>query len=160
MSISIRGARATDAARIAELTAQLGYELSTAAAADRLAGILSRPEHAFWVAEIDGRIVGWLHGLVAHYIDAEPYVMIGGLVVDQAHRGRRVGHALVAEAEAWAGKQGCALVRVSSSEKRTAAHRFYEKLGYTIVKTQHAFAKSLVGDRQEALQALVPRVRE
>jgi GNAT superfamily N-acetyltransferase len=160
MPVSTRAARAADADRIAELTTQLGYELSTAAAAHRLAGILSEPTHAFWVAELDGQVVGFLHAMVAHYIDADPFVMIGGLVVDDARRGQGIGHLLMAEAEAWAATQGCALVRVWSSDKRAAAHRFYEKLGYTMVKTQHAFAKSLAADQEDALQALVPRVKE
>lgn len=145
---------------MAELTAQLGYPLSESAAADRLAGILGREEHAFWVADLGGDVVGWLHAMVAHYMDAEPYVLIGGLVVDSAHRGGGIGRTLLEQAERWAADQGCALVRLSSSSKRTAAHQFYQQLGYTIVKTQHAFAKSLRPGGAAALSALSPAVKE
>jgi GNAT superfamily N-acetyltransferase len=158
MTVSIRPAQSSDASRIAELTAQLGYQLSATAAAERLAGIRAQQDHALWVADLDGHVIGWLHALVAHYMDAEPYVLIGGLVVDAAHRGQAVGRTLVAEAERWAADRGCALVRVSSSSRRTAAHRFYQQLGYTIVKTQHAFAKSLRPDGAATLSALSPVV--
>ena len=158
MPVSIRPAQPSDASRIAELTAQLGYEVSGTAAAERLAGIRTQPDHALWVADLEGHVVGWLHALMAYYMDAEPYVLIGGLVVDAKHRGRAVGRTLVAQAERWAAERGCPLVRVSSSSKRIAAHRFYQQLGYTMVKTQHAFAKALRPDGAAMLSALSPVV--
>jgi hypothetical protein len=39
-----------------------------------------------------------------------------------------------------------------------SAHRFYEHLGYTHIKTQHAFAKSLESDPGKAVERLVPRI--
>lgn len=45
---------------------------------------------------------------------------------------------LVAQAEQWARKQGCSIVRLWSNSVRTDSHRFYEELGYTNMKTQYA----------------------
>jgi len=102
-------------------------------------------------------IVGWIHVLVAEYVESDAAAVIGGLVVDRSHRRSGVGRVLVDAAEAWARQQGCAVVRLWSSSTRTEAHRFYEGLGYTNIKTQYSFAKSLAGTSQD-LRRLVPRV--
>jgi len=55
MAVSIRPARASDADDIARLATQLGYDPEPAAVAARLARILARPDHQFFIAEEDGR---------------------------------------------------------------------------------------------------------
>jgi GNAT superfamily N-acetyltransferase len=67
-------------------------------------------------------------------VDAEAFVLIGGLVVDRNHRRLGIGRELMDRAEAWARERGCSMVRLTSSATRTAAHRFYEDLGYTHIK--------------------------
>ena len=156
--MTIRPGRVSDAPQISRLTSQLGYDLDVAAATERLARILPRPGQQLFVADVDGEAVGWLHAAVADYVDAERYVLIAGLVVDRAQRRTGIGRALMARAEAWALEQGCALVRLTSSATRTAAHRFYEDIGYTNIKTQFSFIKALDGSDRSALRAFVPRV--
>jgi GNAT superfamily N-acetyltransferase len=46
-------------------------------------------------------------------------------------RGRGIGAALMAEAEARARTAGCALVQLTTNRARGDAHRFYERLGFT-----------------------------
>ena len=53
------------------------------------------------------------------------------LAVAAAARGRGVGEALVRGCLATATADGCALVRLSSQEDMTAAHRLYERLGFS-----------------------------
>ncbi|MDR7273254.1 GNAT family N-acetyltransferase [Catenuloplanes atrovinosus] len=91
------------------------------------------PAQLLVVAELDGVIVGTLH-----------LTVIPGL----AHRGRtrglveavriasdRRGQGLGAELMRWtvdeAKRRGCSLVQLTSHGRRTAAHRFYERLGFT-----------------------------
>jgi len=50
------------------------------------------------------------------------------------------------------------VVRLSSNVKRVEAHGFYERAGYTNLKTQYAFAKRVGSIGPEALRALVPDV--
>jgi GNAT superfamily N-acetyltransferase len=157
-TMTIRFGRVADAPQIAQLTTQLGYDLDVAAATERLTRILPRPEQQLFVADVEGRAVGWLHAVVVDYVDAARFVMIAGLVVDRAQRRTGVGRALMARAEAWAGEQGCSLVRLTSSATRTAAHRFYEEIGYTNIKTQFSFIKSLDGSGADPYRAFVPRV--
>lgn len=159
-AITIRSARLSDAAAISSLTAQLGYDLPESDATSRLSRLLSDGRHDFLVAESGALVVGWLHAAVVEYIEVGAFVIVGGLVVDRAHRGQGIGRMLMAEAEGWARAQGCSLVRLWSTSARTAAHRFYEALGYTKVKTQFSFVKSLDPSRREDLSRFVPRVEE
>jgi hypothetical protein len=50
------------------------------------------------------------------------------------------------------------MVRLSSSATRDAAHRFYEGLGYTNIKTQYAFVKPLDAAAAARVPTFVPRV--
>jgi GNAT superfamily N-acetyltransferase len=156
--VTIRAARASDAAAIAQLTTQLGYDLTHADAADRLSRILLRDDQQFFVADLDGRAVGWVHVLLTEYVDAEAFAAIGGLVVDRDHRRAGIGRALVDRAEIWARDRGCSIVRLTSSAARKAAHRFYENLGYANIKTQYSFIKPLDPAAAARVRTFVPRV--
>jgi GNAT superfamily N-acetyltransferase len=158
--MTIRLARASDASDIARLTEQLGYEVEASTVAARLSRILARSDHQFLVAQLDGHTVGWLHAALAEYVESDAFVVIAGLVVDSRHRGRGIGAGLMAHAEEWAKTQGLSIVRVWSSTGRTRAHRFYQKPGYSLIKTQYSFVKALDAAVQEDLKRFVPRVEE
>jgi GNAT superfamily N-acetyltransferase len=157
-AVSIRPARLADADAIAALARQLGYDAAPSAVARRLPRILIRSDQQFLVADHDGRPVGWIHMLVSEYVEADAFVVIGGLVVDREHRQHGIGRRLLEHAEEWAVQQGCSVVRLSSNVKRTGAHAFYQRVGYAILKTQHSFAKSVGAGGQDALRAFVPDV--
>jgi GNAT superfamily N-acetyltransferase len=156
--ISIRAAKTSDADAVVRLLGQLGYDATVADIAARLARILTRSDHRFVVAEADDLIVGWIHASVSEHIDSAACVLIEGLVVDRAQRGRGIGRVLLDDAEAWARTIGCSLVRLRSTDARTEAHQFYQHLGYTKVKTQHSFAKAVNAEGQQLIARLVPRV--
>ena len=122
MVTSVRTATLSDAADVVDLTAQLGYDVDFAAVRARLARILERLDQRFFIAEIGGRAVGWLHAAAWEYIETHAFVVVAGLVVDRKHRKRGIGRALMAHAEAWAAEQGSAVVRLWSSSARTDAH--------------------------------------
>jgi GNAT superfamily N-acetyltransferase len=158
MGTSIREARISDAAAIANLTAQLGYEVDTTSIASRLARILDRRDQQFVIAECDDLPIGWLHEAVSDFVETGTFVTIAGLVVDREHRRQGIGGLLMAHAERWAAEKGCAVVRLWSSAARTDAHRFYARLGYTIVKNQYSFAKCVGEGDVIDLEALTPRI--
>ena len=158
MTASVRVARISDAEDIVTLTAQLGYEVELVSLRERLRRVLGRPEHQLIVAELEGRTVGWLHAAVWESIEADPFVVIRGLVVDRNHRRQGVGRLLMEHAERWALAQGCHVVRLSSSSVRTEAHRFYEHLGYEKLKVQYSFAKPVGPSHAADLRQFVPRV--
>jgi predicted N-acetyltransferase YhbS len=156
--ITIRSARVSDAKAINILTKQLGYDTESNAVAARLSRLLARRDQQFLVAAHGGRAVGWIHMIVAEYVEADAFVVIGGLVVDREYRKQGIGRRLVAHAEEWAVANGCSFVRLSSSMKRTEAHAFYERVGYTNLKTQYSFAKAVGLAASDALRAFVPDV--
>jgi GNAT superfamily N-acetyltransferase len=155
---AIRIARLDDVTRIVELTAQLGYDVSQEAADERLRRILQRPDDRFLVADDEGAVVGWLHAVVADYLETGPFVVIAGLVVDRTMRKRGIGGALLSAAEQWAVERGCQIVRLWSSAARTEAHRFYERLGYAHIKTQFSFVKSVGTAGPREFAAFIPRI--
>ena len=137
----------SDFKAVCALTNELGYPMLELRMYERLQCVVDRPEHGAFVAERQGAVVGWIHVYVAHIIEApNSYVEIGGLVVDENHRGAGIGRALVAAAEGWARQNWFDDIRVRSASKRTDAHAFYEKLGYQLVKTQMRFQKDLPPD--------------
>jgi GNAT superfamily N-acetyltransferase len=70
---------------------------------------------------------------------------LGGLVVDEGHRGRRIGRLLMETAEAWASARGCEALYVRSNVVRERAHRFYKEMGYDLIKQSCVFLKELGG---------------
>ncbi|HJU83075.1 MAG TPA: GNAT family N-acetyltransferase [Holophagaceae bacterium] len=139
----IRPATPNDAARLAELSGQLGYAVEPAALAPRLSRILSDPDHTLLVAEEAGRVEGWIHAFRTLNLESAGRAEIGGLVVDEAMRSRGLGAALMAAVETWARGLGLAGVRLRSRVQREGAHAFYHRLGYEEVKRQVVLQKPL-----------------
>jgi GNAT superfamily N-acetyltransferase len=157
---AVRTALPADADAVAQLMVQLGYTSAAPTVAARLSRILGRPDHRFLLAETDGRPVGWLHAATWELVEADPCVVICGLVVDRSLRRQGIGRLLMARAEAWAIERGCAIVRLWSSDARTEAHRFYERLGYAHIKTQFSFVKSVDPAKPRDFSGFVPRLIE
>ncbi|HVC08377.1 MAG TPA: GNAT family N-acetyltransferase [Elusimicrobiota bacterium] len=140
----IRRLRKTDFKDAAKLAGQLGYPSTRAAVAKRSSIIAKLPGHAVFVAESSGgRVVGWIHVFPFPILEAEPRMALGGLVVDEAWRGRGIGKLLLAAAEAWSLKRGYSWLRLSSRVERKRAHKFYQRLGYEKIKTSYIFSKKL-----------------
>jgi GNAT superfamily N-acetyltransferase len=139
----VRLARLEDAERLAELSAQLGYPATAGQISARLARIIPDPLQDVYVAEVSGRIAGWIHLLPHSYLEIDELAEVGGIVVDEQYRGRGLGRLLMQQAEDWASQQGFASIYLRSNAKRAAAHKFYQSLGYTNIKTSYSFVKDL-----------------
>jgi GNAT superfamily N-acetyltransferase len=139
----IRRAKIDDANRMAELSDILGYPVSGEAMQRRLTRILKLETHSVFVAERNGEVVGWTHGAEQEMLELECRGEIWGLVVAENERGRGVGRRLVEAAETWARDRGLENMSVRSNIVRSESHPFYERIGYTRHKTQHAYRKTL-----------------
>lgn len=138
-----RRAAPEDAAAIATLSGQLGYPSTDAEVRARLADVVEREDSAVFVTEEAGNVIAWIHVYGIHTLESDAHAEIAGLVVDEAHRNRGIGQALVGAAERWAIEAGYRDIRVRSNVVRERTHRFYEREGYRIVKRQAAFVKDL-----------------
>ena len=130
-SALIRTASPDDAAALAALATEMGYPTTPEAMGARLHRIIPRDDYETYVAERDGRVVGFagvMHGL--SYVYDPPYARLLALVVEPGERGRGTGAALVAAAERWAREHGAAQLHLTTALRREGAHRFYERLGY------------------------------
>jgi GNAT superfamily N-acetyltransferase len=100
------------------------------AAGERLAAAIASERAEVLVAEVDGRVAGFL----TLYDDIESVrfgrrAWIEDLAVDPEQRSRGLGRALLDRAKAWAREHGASHLELDSAFPRTDAHRFYEREG-------------------------------
>ncbi|MGH9864195.1 MAG: GNAT family N-acetyltransferase [Candidatus Acidiferrales bacterium] len=142
--ITIRNAQLSDASQLAPLAGQLGYASTPQQVAARLEGIFAQPEHVVFVAErMSGELAGYVDVFLFRTAASDVRAEIAGLVVGEASRSRNIGRMLMARAEDWARENGCSECGLRSNVIREGAHRFYENLGYRVIKTQKSFRKTL-----------------
>ena len=138
---TIRPATLDDTESIAALSDQLGYPTPPERMRERLALLLPRKDQQLFAAERDGRLVGWLHVAKIEMVESDSFAEIYGLVVRDTERGQGIGPLLVRAAEAWAAAQALPKVRVRCNVVRERTHRFYEREGFAVSKTQKIFDK-------------------
>jgi len=139
----IRVAIAEDAESIAGLSLQLGYKTSKDEMQVRLNDAFIDDQNAIYVAEVDGKILGWIQVAVRQTIESGKYAEITGLVVDKTSRGKGLGRSLVIHAEEWARKSAQQKLRVRTNVIRIEAPLFYRALGFEEIKKQSVFTKQL-----------------
>ena len=147
-SLIVRAISPEDARAVAELSGQLGYEVSVKAISERIVRLSSCTERqvAFVACRDTNRgaeIVGWIEASVMHELQSPSFCLISGLVVSEAQRNLGIGKRLCAEVEAWSRKQGVTTIRVTSRISREGAHRFYLREGFQRIKTWAVFEKML-----------------
>ncbi len=135
----VRAMADADLDRVAALSEQLGYPVARPALRARFHAVRARDDHAAFVAERDGVVVGWIHLHPQVLLETDAYAEIGGLVVDREARRTGAGRRLVERGLAWARERGFARVVVHSNAAREEAHRFYPALGFVRFKTQHVY---------------------
>jgi GNAT superfamily N-acetyltransferase len=140
----VRKARSADAARIAELSGELGYPAAAKDISQRMRRLKAAAPNALFVAESPAAgIVGWAHVSVTHLVEQGTRAELNSLIVAEGQRSLGAGSKLLAVAEAWAREHGGPSMSVRSNVVRERAHAFYEREGYEHYKTQKAFRKNL-----------------
>jgi len=135
--VMVREGRAGDTAALTALLAQL-FAIETDFAVDPesqargLALLRDRPDAVILVAEAEGRVVGMCTvQLTASTARGGLSAGIEDVVVDRAWRGRGIGRALLAGAEAWARGRGAVRLALLADETNLPALDFYDRLGFT-----------------------------
>ena len=142
LGTSVREALPADAPRITALAGQLGYEVPQQHVERQLRRM--NEERTIFVAVVPrAGVVGWIGVALREGVIDSGRADIEGLVVEDEYRGNGIGRLLVETAEAWARRRNCSSMRLVSNVVRERAHEFYKRLGYSVIKTQHAFKKSL-----------------
>ncbi|MGD2147917.1 MAG: GNAT family N-acetyltransferase [Anaerolineae bacterium] len=140
----IREFSVQDGAQIAALAGQLGYRIREDQARTRLDRIGHDPVQALFVTESEsGAVIGWVHIHRTDRLLGDPVCEIGGIVVDEGHRGMGVGGLLLQRSEEWARNAGCSTVKAGSNIERQRSPAFYRGAGYSLVMRQNVFVKEL-----------------
>ena len=144
-TLRVRVIAREDAAAVAELCVQLGYEASQVEIEERITALLSNAENQIALVACRGtEVLGWIEASIVRHMQSAPHALIGGLVVKDGVRGLGVGKRLCAEVETWSRNKGLTVVRVTSRSSREGAHRFYLREGYRQTKTSAVFEKVLL----------------
>lgn len=143
MSITIRAMQPEDAVAVNRLSAQLGYPHPVAETLTRLSQMLRNEKDHLLVATDEAGVIGWIHVYKTLWLESGAFAEIAALVVDEQHRGKRVGELLVEAAKAWCIAQGCPRLKVRSNVVRTRAHQFYRKAGFKETKESKVFEMDL-----------------
>ncbi len=142
--MDIRPARIEDAAGVAKLLDQLGYDRTVEMVRRVIRASASDPESTILVAFMaDKQIAGCLQMVFTRRLAEGDRGEIASLVVDADRRSKGVGARLVQAAVDRLRAQGVANLRVRCNVKRERAHRFYERCGFRVAKTQTVFDRPL-----------------
>ena len=137
----IREAKPADAPRLVELIRQLGHDIDEKSVRRNL-GKLKKAGELPLVSTLGRKVVGLIgRHLMVTVHRAAPVGRIPVLVVAEEARGQKIGRLLVDAVERWCRDQGCALIEVTSNDRRAEAHAFYRHLGYE--RTSIRFFKRL-----------------
>lgn len=130
-TLALRQGRPADAPALVALLAQLGYPGAETFIERRLAQQLAHADALLLVAEVDGRVRGFMS---LHFIPqlalAGDFCRLSYLCVDEQARSLGIGALLESRAVEEARRRGCDRIELHSHERRTAAHRFYFREGY------------------------------
>lgn len=138
----IREAAWTDYLDLYELNRDgLGYDYPPEKTQEKLRVILSMPMDRLFVAEADGKVVGYVHASAYECTYSDSLKNIMALVVEKNYRKHGVGRQLMESVEQWAKQTGSIGVRLVSGFSREEAHRFYFACGYHLRKEQKNFVK-------------------
>lgn len=141
-TITIRPCRNEDSFRIYEINKlAFGYEYPWEKTAQRLGEILQRKTDRLFAAELNGRVVGYVHGSDYECTYSDSLKNIMAIAVEESCRGKGIGKRLLAAVENWAREDDCCGVRLVSGMNRTDAHGFYAHCGYRERKLQKNFIK-------------------
>jgi GNAT superfamily N-acetyltransferase len=137
--VTIRPARAEDAAALVPLFEDWNHPLPAAAIEERIATWKATQGAALLVAELDGDVAGVAAvNATPHLARGDSFARLVGLVVSSAHRRRGIGEALVRAAEARAREWGCHRLELTSTRTRAEAPAFYAALGYVDLSERQA----------------------
>jgi GNAT superfamily N-acetyltransferase len=129
--LTIRAAEVNDAAALAQLMCELGYETTKSEMQMRLEPITTDKRLRTFVAVCDGQVCGMIGTLTyPSYEHNDPSGRILVLVILRTMRRHGIGRALIATAEKDFAQRGIRRIALNTRLAREDTHKFYESLGY------------------------------
>ena len=102
---------------------------------DYLLGLMADDEAGLFVAELEGRLVGFVDVIVRDTVPLPLLVprrvaIVDNLAVQAGHRRSGIGQALMETAQEWAAARGATSIELNVYAFNQAAIAFYQRLGY------------------------------
>ena len=139
----LRIAEIGDAQAIADLSGQWGYQSTKENMIRCLNNISKNGDHILYVLINEDRMIGWIHGIYSLRVESDPFVEIGGLIVDKDCRRQGLGKLLIDKIIAWSLFRNCHLVRGRCNIIRKEANAFYNAAGFKEIKQQKVYDKQV-----------------
>ncbi len=136
MDVDIREAKEQDLPAIMDLYKQFdasdGEQLSIEEARQTFKKLNAYPDCKLYVAVKDEQIVGTFVLLIMDSLAhrGKPAGIVEDVVVDEQWRRKGIGKLMMQFAMDQCKRTGCSKLALSSNMQRTAAHQFYESLGF------------------------------
>jgi len=131
-NMKIRMAQPQDSFALSALLTELGYNNTEAFIASRLAQLIEYESEQLLIAEHESTVLGFLS---LHFIPqlalAGDFARVSYFCITQGARSKGVGQQLLQHAERLAQERGCDRMEVHCHERRSKAHAFYAREGYS-----------------------------
>lgn len=142
----IRNIKKEDAQSIQEIcNVSLGYNVSTELVSRQIVKLSNDEKHHLiyvYVDEDSQKVIGFVQAEIYESLYSDCGLNILGLAVLPEFQGRGIGKKLMNHLEMEARLKSINFIRLNSGETRTAAHKFYENIGYVCDRTQKRFIKN------------------
>ena len=104
---------------------------------------LNEDREMVFVAELNARVVGFIHVEKYNVLYLDSMVNILGLAVLSNYQKQGLGRKLIDAAIQWAKEMGIYTLRLNSGINRKEAHQFYRRIGFGEEKEQYRFIKNI-----------------
>ncbi|CAI3257655.1 GNAT family N-acetyltransferase [Enterococcus cecorum] len=104
---------------------------------------LNEDREMVFVAELNARVVGFIHVEKYNVLYLDSMVNILGLAVLSNYQEQGLGRKLIDAAIQWAKEMGIYTLRLNSGINRKEAHQFYRRIGFGEEKEQYRFIKNI-----------------
>ena len=143
----IRKAETKDLPILAELACRLWPEHTPAEMQEEMAGIMERPDAAFFLAYAEEAAIGFAQCQLRHdYVegtDASPVGYLEGIYVAEGHRKQGVARELLAACEGWAREKGCSEFASDCELSNAQSLQFHLNVGFEEANRIICFTKKL-----------------
>ena len=104
---------------------------------------LNEDREMVFVAELNARVVGFIHVEKYNVLYLDSMVNILGLAVLSNYQKQGLGRKLIDTAIQWAKEMGIYTLRLNSGINRKEAHQFYRRISFGEEKEQYRFIKNI-----------------
>ena len=133
MNCIFREAQPTDAADIQRLYLELVQDSNIRVSSESIRAIVNDEFNILVVGERSGTVVATAFMTICRDVmyGDQPFAVVENVVVTQSERGNGIGSALMDWLKLKAKSLRCTKIMLLSSSKRTEAHSFFERCGYS-----------------------------